>query len=224
MKRLALLMAAVALLVSLPVTAFAGVPADPRITAAVAAWRTGPVYVDPQYASLAGVDQVRALSERARQSELAVFVAVVPSGAWFQEKGDAALLAGWLATANGKPGIYLVMDGDTTYGADHLIRAHSPGHTYADYSKEAGKEPLLSQLSAYLDAVRVRDSYDPDPARTKPLPPREERTYTDDPFTVGGAIRNGIGGGVLGLMGGALLAGCVLGLAALVARRGGGRL
>ena len=33
-----------------------------------------------------------------------MFVAVVPTGEWFQEKGDAMLLAGWLAAANNKPG------------------------------------------------------------------------------------------------------------------------
>ena len=219
MKRLAMLLAAVALLVSLPSTASARIPTDPRLTAAVAAWKNGPVYVDPQYTLLVG-DQVQPLIERIRQAELPVYVAVLPSGTWFQEKGDTELLAGWLANANGKPGIYLVMDGDSTYGAEHLVRADGIGHTYST----ARDETLTQQLSEYLEAVRVRDRYEPKAARTEPNPPREERTYPREPFTVGKAIGNGIGGLMLGLMGGGLLAGCVLGLAALVARRGGGRL
>ncbi|MEV8377802.1 hypothetical protein AB0P21_33995 [Kribbella sp. NPDC056861] len=219
MKRLALLLAAVALLVSLPSTASARIPTDPRVTAAVAAWKTTPVYVDPQYAAEVG-DQVAPLIERIRKSELAVFIAVIPSGTWFQEKGDTELLAGWLANANGKPGIYLVMDGDITYGAEHLVRAYGPSRTYSS----ARDATMTDQLSEYLDAVRVRDRYEPKAARTEPLPPREERSYEPEPFTTGGAIKNGLGGLMLGLMGGALLAGCVLGLAALVARRGGGRL
>jgi hypothetical protein len=215
-----LLLAAVALLVSVPSAASAAtVPTDPRITAAVAAWKNRPVYVDPQYTSVAGDDQVDAMSDRIRSTELPVFVAVVSSGDWFQEKGDAQLLAGWLAHANGKPGIYLVMDGDTTYGATHLVRADGPTYTYA-----RREESMDKQLSGYLNTVRVADRYEPAAARTKPHPPTPERTYTREPFTVGKAIAHGFGGLLLGLFGGALVAGCVLGLAALVARRGGGRL
>ncbi|WP_020389118.1 hypothetical protein [Kribbella catacumbae] len=219
MKRLAMLLAVVLLLVSLPSTASAKIPADPRITAAVAAWKNQPVYVDPQYTLLVG-DQVQPMIERIRQVELPVYVAVVPSGSWFQEKGDTELLAGWLANANGKRGIYLVMNGDTTYGAEHLVRAYGPTYTYGD----SRREPMSQQLSKYLEAVKMRDRYEPSAARTEPLPPRAEPTYTRKPFTTGMAIRNGLGGLVFGLFGGALVAGCVLGLAALVARRGGGRL
>lgn len=218
MKRLALLLAVIALLVSVPATASAKIPTDPRITAAVAAWTTTTVYVDPQYTSLVG-DQVQPMVERIQKAELPVFVAVLPTGTWFQEKGDTELLAGWLATANGKPGIYLVMDGNTTYGAEHLVRTDDPGHTYS-----TSKESMAQQLSEYLDAVRVRDRWEPSAARTEPLPPREKPTYTPERFTTGDAIGNGVGGLFLGLFGGALLAVCVLGLAALVAPRGGGRL
>lgn len=215
-----LLLAVVALLVSVPSTASAAtVPTDPRITAAVAAWKNRPVYVDPQYVSVAGVDQLDAMSDRIRSTELPVFVAVVSTGDWFQEKGDAQLLAGWLAHANGKPGIYLVMDGDTTHGATHLVRADGPTSTYA-----RREESMDTQLSGYLNTVRVNDRYEPAAARTQPLPPRPERTYTREPFTVGKALANGFGGFVLGLLGGPLVAGCVLLLAAVVARRGGGRL
>jgi hypothetical protein len=214
-----LLLAVVALVVSLPSTASAKIPADPRVTAAVAAWKSQPLYVDPQYLSVVG-DQSQSMIDRIRQSALPVFVAVIPSGAWFQEKGDTEMLAGWLAAANGKPGIYLVMDGGSTFGAEHLVRAYGPTHTYADSRKHS----MTEQLSAYLERIRERDGYEPKAARTEPLPPREERTYPQERFTAGKAIGNGVGGLLLGLLGGALVAGCVLGLAAMVARRGGGRL
>lgn len=215
-----LLLAAVALLIWVPSTASAAVvPTDPRITAAVAKWKIGPVYVDPQYTSVAGDDQVIAMTDRISQTELPVYVAVVSTGEWFQEKGDAQLLAGWLAAANGKPGIYLVMDGDTTYGATHLVRADGPSYLFA-----RREESMDKQLSSYLNTVRVDDRFEPAAARTQPLPSRPERTYTREPFTVGKAVANGFGGLVLGLLGGAVVAGCVLILAAVVARRGGGRL
>lgn len=220
MKRLMMLiLVTAALLVSVPSAASAGVPADPRITAAVAAWKNQPVYVDPQHTLLVG-DQVQPMIERIRQAEVPVYLAVLPSGTWFREKGDTELLAGWLANANGKPGIYLLMDGDMTYGAKHLVRAYAPRSAYGDFRRES----LTQQLSKYLDAVRVGDAYKPSAARTEPLPPRPEPTYTREQFTTGKAIRNGLGGLAFGLFGGAFVAGCVLGLAALVARRGGGRL
>lgn len=218
MRRLALLLlAAVGLMVCAPANAWS-IPTDPRVTAAVASWKTDSVYVDPQYAGIVN-EHLPAMRDRIGKSSMAVFVAVVPSGSWFQEKGDVALLAGWLATANAKPGLYLVMDGDNTTGVEHLVHASGPGHTYA-----GSRESIAQQLTEYLDAVRLSDRYDAEPARTEPLPPREEPTYVREKFTVGKAIGNGVGGVVFGLFGGALLAGCVLVLAALVARRGGGRL
>jgi hypothetical protein len=126
------------------------------------------------------------------------------------------MLAGWLATANGKPGLYLVIEDYGITGVEHLLRAYGPDHTYGDSDEKPAR-----RLATYLDAVKVSDRYDADPARTTPLPPREEREYPPERFTVGKAIGNGVGGGVIGLMCGALLAGLVLGLAAQVARRGG---
>jgi hypothetical protein len=213
----ALVLTAVVLAIGLPATAWS-VPADPRITAATAAWKTGPVYLDPQYQKKYG-DQVAAMRARIAASSVPVYVAVMPTGAWFQEKGDTALLAGWLAAANGKPGLYLVMEDYITTGVEHLVHAYGPSHGYGD-----SKEPLAQQLSDYLDEVKVSDRYEAGPARTEPLPPREEPESAPERFTVGKAIGNGAGGAVIGLMGGALLAGIVLGVAALVARRGGGRL
>jgi hypothetical protein len=213
-----LLLAAVGLVVCLPSVAWS-IPTDPRVTAAVAAWKDQPVYVDPQYTPTVNAEQVRAMLDRIGNSSPPIYVAVVPSGAWFQEKGDTEMLAGWLATANGKPGIYLVMDGSTTTGTGHLVRASVPGSTYA-----SSRDPIVQHLSEYLDAVRLNDRHDPEPARTEPTPPRAEPTYTQEPFTVGKAIGNGLGGAAIGLAGGSMLAGCLLGLAPLFAQRGGGRL
>ncbi|ONI68031.1 hypothetical protein BWI15_33805 [Kribbella sp. ALI-6-A] len=212
----ALALAAVVLV--LPTTAWGATPADPRIAAAVAAWKDQPVYVDPQYLSQYGDDQLDAMRARIATMDVPVYVAVVPTGAWFQEKGDTALLAGWLAAANGKPGIYVVMDDYLTTGVEHLVPVYAPARGYG-----RSKEPKSQQLSSYLDEVETGDRYKAKPARTVPLPPREERDSPPERFTVGKAIGNGIGGAVLGLMGGALLAGIVLGLAALVAGRRGGR-
>jgi len=219
MKRLLMLaLVTVALLVSVPSTASAKIPADLRVTAAVAAWKSQPVYVDPQYSVLVG-DEVKSMIERIRQAEVPVYVAVVPGGDWFQEKGDTEMLAGWFAHANGKPGVYLVMNGDTTYGAEHLIRGYGPTYTYG--SRE---ESMTQQLSTYLNRVRLSDDEEPVAARVEPLPSRPVRTATPEPFSIGKAIGSGAGGVVIGLFGGGFLAGCVLGVAALVARRGGGQL
>lgn len=211
----ALALAGVVLVIGLPAVAWSAVPADPRITAAVAAWKDQPIYVDPQYETLYA-DQVDQMRSRIAQSPVPVYVAVLPTGAWFLEKGDTALLAGRLAHANGKPGLYVVMEDYYTTGVEHLVNAYAPNRGYGD-----SDEKPAQMLAEYLDDVKVDDRYDAEPARTEPLPPREERDYPPERFTVGKAIGNGIGGGLIGLMGGALVAGLVLGLAALVARRGG---
>jgi len=81
----------------------------------------------------------------------------------------------------------------------------------------SGLEPLIGveELSEYLDGVRASKYSTPKPARTAPLPPEPERTYPKEKFTVGKAIGNGVGGVVLGLMGGGILGGIVLIVAAL---------
>jgi len=215
MRRAVLLLLATIVAICLPAAASAAVPTDPRISAAAAAWATRPLYVDPDFAVL--VDE-GPLLQKIETARLPVYVAVVPTGEWFQEKGDTALLAGWLAAANKKPGLYVVMDGDLTYGVPHEIHTSAPTSTYAE-----AKQPMSAQLSAFLDEVRINDRYDAEPARTEPLAPEPERTYPEDRFTVGKAIGNGLGGGALGLLGGAMLAGLVLGVAALVAGRRGGQ-
>jgi hypothetical protein len=212
-----LLLVVGALALFLPVNAWS-VPADPRVSAAVAGWKDGPVYVDPGYAEEVDAGQIEKMVARIATSPVPVFVAVVPTGAWFQEKGDTAMLAGWMAAANGKPGMYLVVDESITYGVDHLVKASGPGRVYGTSAKEPS-----AQISEYLDGIRLSDRYEAEPARTTPLPPREDREYPPEEFTAGKAISNGLGGVMLGLMGGAVLAGVVLGVAALVARRGGGR-
>ena len=195
---------------------------DPRVTAAVTAWKTSPMYVDPLYAGSKGfsAEQVQQAVDRIATAPVPVFVAVLPTGTWFPEKGDTALLAGWLAVTNGKPGVYLVVDDYTTTGVDHLLKVRNPGRTYKDSSDST----VADQVGAHLDAVKLSDQAVAEPARTEPLPEQPERTYVPERFTAGKAIGNGLGGFTLGLMGGAILALPVLGLAALVARRRGGRL
>ncbi|TDO54598.1 hypothetical protein EV643_101388 [Kribbella sp. VKM Ac-2527] len=225
MRRLVLLLLTCVFFVGMPLNAW-GVPTDPRITAAVETWEYKPLYVDPQYSSLVGSQQAQVI-HRLRTFGVPVYVAAIPTGTWFQEKGDTELLAGWLAAANGKAGIYLVMDGSSTTGVAHKVNAWGPRDTWAGADKS-----LDDQLVTYLDRVKVDDKYEAEPARTEPLPPIPERTSSRERFTVGKAISNGVGGGVLGLVGGAILAAGVLGVAALVAvlgvavaaRRGGGRL
>lgn len=225
MRRLVLLLLTCLFFVGLPLSAW-GVPTDPRITAAVETWQYKPLYVDPQYSSLVGSQEAQVI-HRLRAFGVPVYVAAMPTGTWFQEKGDTELLAGWLAAANGKPGIYLVMDDSNTTGVAHEVHVWGPRSTWAE-----ADESLDDQLATYLDSVKVDDMYEAEPARTDPLPPIPERTSSRERFTVGKAIGNGVGGGVLGLVGGAILAGLVLGVAALVAvlgvavaaRRGGGRL
>ncbi|GAA1541740.1 hypothetical protein [Kribbella lupini] len=212
-----LLLAVAALTLCFPVSAWS-VPADPRITAAVAAWRDQPVYVDPQYAEEVDAAQVEKMVARIATSPVPVFVAVVPAGTWYQEKGDEALLAGWMAAANGKPGMYLVVNDSITTGVDHLVTASGPGRVYGRSDDDAA-----AQVSEYVDMIKLSDRYEPEPARTTPLPPREDRPSEPERFTLGKAIGNGVGGAVIGLMGGALLAAVVLGVAAVTARRGGGR-
>ncbi|WP_410786541.1 hypothetical protein [Kribbella sp. C-35] len=212
MRRLVLLLAATACL--LTGTASAATPTDPRITAAIAAWAQENLYVDPDFTSIADRNETLQVISNAK---VPVFVAVVPSGEWFPEKGDTTLLAGRLAAANGKPGVYVVMDGDRSYGVAHQLGVYAPTWTYAD-----GKEALSKQLSEYLDGLRERYST-PKPARTEPLPPEPEDSAPVEKFTVGKAIGNGAGGAVLGLMGGGLLGGIVLIVAALARPRRKGR-
>ncbi|MFI6680520.1 hypothetical protein [Kribbella sp. NPDC050470] len=215
MRRLILLLAAT--VVFLSGTAWAAAPADPRITAATAAWATQPLYVDQDFASVVDASQSAELLRAIEAAPVPVYVAVVPTGEWFEEEGDTELLAGRLAAAHGKPGLYVVMDSNTTHGVEHEIAAWAPS---SDYAK--AKQSMGSQLSDYLADVKKDDRYEARPARTQPLPPRPETTSEPERFTVGAAIGNGIGGVVLGLMGGALLAGVVLAIAATVARRPGG--
>jgi hypothetical protein len=200
-------------------TARAAIPSDPRVTAATGAWRTQPLYVDPHYSSLVDASQEAEMLREAADAPVPVYVAVVPSGEWFQEKGDTELLAGWLAAANGRPGLYVVMDGYTTYGVEHQIAAVT-----IDRMSGKVRESMSSQLSAFLGKIKVGDQYKAKPARTKPYPPRPEPTYPKERFTVGKAIGNGVGGALLGLLGGTMLAGVVLAVAALVPGRRGGRL
>lgn len=213
MRRLALLLAATVLL--LTGTAWAATPADPRITAAVAAWAQENLYVDPDFTSIADRDATLQVISNAK---VPVFVAVVPTGEWFPEQGDTTLLAGRLAAANGKPGVYVVMDGDRSYGVAHQLAAYVPSWTYAD-----GDESLSKQLSEYLDGLRESTSSTPKPARTEPLPPEPEYSYPKEKFTVGKAIGNGVAGAALGLMGGGFLAAIVLIVAALARPRRKGR-
>jgi hypothetical protein len=195
---------------------------DPRVTAAVAAWKTSPLYVDPLYAGSKGfsAEQVQQAVGRIATAPVPVFVAVLPTGSWFPEKKDAPLLAGWLAATNGKPGIYLVMDGYATIGVDHLVKVRTPGWTY----KDSPYSTVAEQVGAFLDAVEPSERADDEPARTAALPEQPEPTYEPERYTAGEAIGTGLAGFTLGLMGGAILALPVLGLAALVAGRRGGRL
>jgi hypothetical protein len=212
MRRLVLLLMATACL--LTGTAWAATPTDPRITAAVAAWAQQNLYVDPDFTSVADRNETLQVISNAK---VPVFVAVVPTGDWFPEQGDTTLLAGRLAAANGKPGVYVVMDGDRSYGVAHQIAAYAPDWTYAD-----GEQALSSQLSEYLDGLRERRST-PTPARTEPLPPEPEDSAPVEKFTAGKAIGNGLAGAVLGLMGGGLLGGIVLIVAAFARPRRKGR-
>jgi hypothetical protein len=215
MKRLVLLL--VATLFVVPGTAWAAVPSDPRVTAATTAWATQPLYVDPDFASLVDTTQSAEMLREIEGAPVPVYVAVVPTGEWFQEEGDTALLAGWLAASHRSPGLYLVMDGYTTYGVEHEIKAWAPSSTYAEARQSMG-----SQLADYLDEVKADDRYDAKPARTEPTQPYPESPSEPERFTVGKAIGTGVGGGIIGLLGGALLAGIVVAVAASVGRRRGG--
>lgn len=193
---------------------------DPRVVAAVATWKTSPLYVDPLYAGSKGFspEQVQQAVSRIAKAPVPVFVAVLPTGTWFPEQKDTVRLAGWLAVTNGKPGIYVVVDNYTATGVDHLVKVRMQGRTYKDSSAST----VADQVSTYLDTVELTD-YGAVPARTDALPDRPEPTYEPEKFTTGKAIGNGLGGFTLGLIGGSLLALPVLGLAAFVARRRGGR-
>ncbi|MFD7152994.1 hypothetical protein ACFV9C_00260 [Kribbella sp. NPDC059898] len=208
MRRLFLLLTAT--MVLLTGTAWAATPADPRITGAVAAWATKPLYVDPDYTSMADQDE---MVKVATGTSVPVYVAVVPTGEWFPERGDTELLAGRLAAANHKPGVYVVMDGDRSYGVANEIAAYAPDWTYG-----TGNQSMSSQLKDYLDGIKQYKSSTPEPARTTPTPtptPEPSSSSSEDKFTVGKALANGGGGTVLGMMGGGLLGGIVLIAAAI---------
>ncbi|MET7278331.1 hypothetical protein ABZS29_08885 [Kribbella sp. NPDC005582] len=217
MRRLMMLLAATIAVLAVPLAASAAVPADPRITAAVRAWATEPLYVDPDFAAIADEEPMLAAI---RAAKVPTFVAVVPTGDWFQEKGDADLLAGWLATANNKPGLYIVMDGSTMDAVEHQLAASAVGNTWARDSNQ----PLSDQLSNYLAKVRVGDDYPAEPARTTPYQPAAPRpAAAPERVGVGKAIGVGVAGGLVGLIGGGLLAGVVLAVAAIVSSGRGGK-
>ena len=209
MRRIVLLLAAT--LVLLTGTAWAA--DDPRVSGAVAAWAHEPLYVDPDFASIADSNEMLRVIAAVK---VPVFVAVVPTGEWFPEKGDTALLAGRMAAANGKPGIYVVTDGDRTYGVANQVAAYAPSWTYPD-----GQESLSQQLREYLDGVEQTKYSTPEPARTTPTPtPGPDPSYSgDDKFTVGKAIGNGLGGTAVGMIGGGVLGGIVLIVAAIATPR-----
>ncbi|WP_350280235.1 hypothetical protein [Kribbella sp. HUAS MG21] len=215
MRRLVLLL--VATVFALTGTASAAPPADPRITAAVAAWANLPLYVDPDFVPVTdSAETLRVISG----AEVPVFVAVVPTGEWFPEKGDTELLAGRLAAANGKPGLYVVMDGSRTDGVAHQLGVSTPSWTYGKHD-----EPLSRQLTKYLDGVKETRYSTPEPARTEPLPPDPEDSAPREPerFTVGTAIGHAAGGVFIGLICGALLGVIVLVVAAQAGARKKGR-
>jgi hypothetical protein len=190
--------------------AWAATPTDPRVAAATKAWATHGLYVDPDFVSIAdGNEMLRAIG----RAKVPVFVAVVPTGHWFPEQGDPNLLAGRLAAANGKPGVYVVMDGFSSYGAVNQLAAYAPDTTYS--TKD---EQLSAQLADYLAEVKLDDDYPAEAARTEPLPTEPESTEPEERFTVRKAIGNGAGGGLVGLIGGFILGGIVLIVAALVTR------
>ncbi|MDX2968206.1 hypothetical protein PWY87_19770 [Kribbella solani] len=213
MRRVLLLL--VVTVFALTGTAAAATPADPRITAAVAAWKTSGLYVDPDFASVADSNETLKVIAGAK---LPVYVAVLPTGGWFPEKDDTELLAGRLAAANGKPGVYVVMDGYTSHGVANNVEARAYGSTYS--TKD---QPLSSQLQAYLDTVKQDAQYQPRPARSEPIPEEPESSYPEEKFTVGKAVANGGGGAVLGLMGGGILGGVVLLVAAMTSGRREGK-
>lgn len=211
MRRLVLLL--VATVFTLTGTTWAATPADPRITAAVAVWAERPLYVDPDFVSVTdSAATLRVISGK----EFPVFVAVVPSGEWFPEKGDSELFVGRLATANGEPGVYVVMDGTRTQGVAHELGVSTPSWTYGDYD-----QPLSQQLTEYLDGVRKTSYSTPEPARTVPLPtePEDSSPRERERFTVGTAIGHGAGGVFIGLICGAFLGVVVLVVAAQVRLR-----
>ncbi|GAA1592063.1 MULTISPECIES: hypothetical protein [Kribbella] len=211
MRRFLLVLTATVLL--LTGTAWAATPADPRITGAVAAWATGPLYVDPDYTSIADTNEI---DKVVAEAKVPVYVAVVPTGEWFPERGDTELLAGRLAAANGKPGVYVVMDGDRTYGVAHEIAAYAPDWTFGTRDQS-----MSSQLADYVHGIE-QDRTTPEPARTTPTPtpaPEASSSSTEDKFTVGKALANGAGGTVLGMMGGGVLGGLVLIVAAIATPR-----
>ncbi|GAA1548175.1 hypothetical protein GCM10009804_00640 [Kribbella hippodromi] len=213
MRRVLLLL--VVTVFALTGTAQAATPADPRITDAVAAWKTSGLYVDPDFVSIADRDETLKVIAGAK---LPVYVAVLPTGRWFPEKDDTDLLAGRLAAANGKPGVYVVMDGYSSHGAANNVAARAYGSTYSKKD-----QALSSQLQAYLDTVEQDARDQPRPARSEPYPERPESSYPEEKFTVGKAIGNGGGGAVLGLMGGGILGGLVLLVAAMTSGRREGK-
>jgi hypothetical protein len=215
MKRLVVLM--LLTVVMLSGRAWAATPPDPRVTAATAAWAHGNLYVDPDFVSIADRNE---LLEVVKDAKVPVYVAVVPTGHWFPENGDEPLLAGRLAAANGKPGLYVVMDGNTTWGAVNELSADAPDTNWSAKLDD----PLSAQLREYLGQLRVDDRYTPAPARTTPFPPEEaDPSSPQEKFTVGKAIGNALGGGGLGLLGGFILGIIVLMVALGVARQLKGR-
>ncbi|WP_328990023.1 hypothetical protein OG394_27660 [Kribbella sp. NBC_01245] len=208
MRRLAVLLATIFACCWLPTAAAAEVPPDARVEAAVKAWQTSPLYVAPLNEGAIPEERAAALIARMRAMPVAVYAAVIPSGEYFPEGGDTARLAGWLAAANGKPGVYVVVGDDAT-GVAHLVTADAPSRSW-----QTKEYTPAGELESYLDQIDTNAGETPRPARTKAYPSSPEPPYEPEEFTVGAALANGFGGLALGAIGGVILAGLLLAIAA----------
>lgn len=213
MRRLAVLLATAFACCWLPTAAAAEVPPDARVEAAVKAWQTSPLYVAPLNEGAIPEDRAAALIARMRAMPVAVYAAVIPYGEYFPEGKDKARLAGWLATANGKPGVYVVV-GDEAVGVAHLVAVDAPERSWR--TKEYTP---AGELESYLDQIETDAGETPRPARTKAYPSSPEPPYEPEEFTLGAALANGFGGMALGAIGGVILAGLLLAVVALVGGR-----
>ncbi|MFC0624761.1 hypothetical protein [Kribbella deserti] len=213
MRRLALLIAAIFAYGWLPMaTAAAEVPPDPRVQAAVKAWKTSPLYIDPINEGAIPTDQKAALIAEMRAMPVPVFAAVIPNGEFFPEGEDTLRLAGWLATVNGKPGIYVVVD-SSARGVAHLVSANAPSRAWGAKEYTPG-----AQLAGYLKEIEPDAGRTPRPARTKAMPSyRDSAPRPPEKFTVGAALGNGFGGLMIGVILGSIVFAPLLGV--VVSRR-----
>ncbi|WP_436740426.1 hypothetical protein [Streptomyces sp. BBFR102] len=128
-----------------PLRAAPHAPAAPTVSEIATAWREGPVFVDPDVSDQLSDAQARDLSQEIRESDKAVFVAVLPA----TFTGDVDQTMNDLRGDTGITGLYVLRVGDDLHvRADESVLSRQAVQNLE--SRFQGTTPAASQLSGLV--------------------------------------------------------------------------